>query len=158
MTLMKRRAAPIIAAVSGLLLLSPKPVLAQWIGWFQFGTQGSYVHQGAHLLFAAAMIFFIIEIHQAGLANFRGFRCLIWAWVVLAWWNLDAFVGHIADWTLTNPVILGHGFSREIVMYDFHTWLFYVTKIDHFLLLVPAFYLFYRGLKILVRDSQAERP
>ena len=155
---MRRCVAQISGAVFALLLLSPGQVLAQWPDWFQFGTEGSYVHQGAHLLFAAAMFFFILEIHQAGLEKFRGFRFLIWAWAILAFWNLDAFIGHWADWTLENPVILGQGFAREIMMYDFHTWLVYITKIDHFLFLVPAFYLFYRGLKALAGESGAERP
>ena len=151
---MRRRVAPISAAASLLLLLSPGPALAQWVGWFQFGTQGSYVHQTAHLLFGAAMLFFILEIYQVGLQNFRGFRCLVWAWALLVLWNLDAFIGHWADWTLENPVILGKGFSRKILMYDFQTWLVYITKIDHFIFLVPAFYLFYRGLKHLAQDSR----
>jgi hypothetical protein len=155
---MRRHPAKIPAVAGALVLLSPGPALAQWAGWFQFGTQGSYVHQAAHLLFGVAMLFFIVEIYQAGLEQFRGFRLLIWAWAVLAFWNLDAFVGHFAAWTLTNPVLLGEGLSRKILMYDFHTWLFYVTKIDHFFFLVPAFYLFYRGLKVLTRESQGERP
>jgi hypothetical protein len=143
--------------VFSLLLLTPGPCLAQWPDWFKFGTQGSYIHEAAHLLFAAAMLVFIREIYRAGLNQVRGFRLLVWSWAFLALWNLDAFVGHAADWTLTNPVILGSGFARKLLMYDAHTWVVYITKIDHFLLLVPAFYLFYRGLKVLVRESQ-ERP
>ena len=41
-------------------------------------------------------------------------------------------------------------------MYDFKTWLVYITKIDHSLLLVPAFLMFYLGLKALVRKPGAE--
>ena len=154
---MRRRVAQIAGAVFALLLLSPRPGLAQWVGWFQFGTEGSYVHQAAHLLFAAAMFFFILEIYQAGLEKFSGFKFLLWAWALLVFWNLDAFIGHWADWTLENPVILGKGFARQILMYDAQTWLVYITKIDHFLFLVPAFYLFYRGLKVLAQDSRGER-
>jgi hypothetical protein len=152
---MRRRLAPIFAAVFAFLLFSPSYGLAISLSW---PTEGSYVHETAHILFAAAMLFFIIEIHQAGLAHFRGFRLLIWAWGILAFWNLDAFIGHWADWTLANPVIIGTGLSREILMYDFHTWLVYLTKIDHFLFLAPAFYLFYRGLKVLEQGWGAERP
>jgi hypothetical protein len=124
----------------------------------QWPTEGSYVHQIAHLLFFGAMLFFIREIYQAGLQKFRGFHYLIWCWLLLALWNLDAFIGHWADWSLRNPVILGRGFSRQILMENFHTWLFYITKIDHFILLVPAFYLFYRGLKALAQKTPAEYP
>jgi hypothetical protein len=152
---MRRRVGSIFAAVFAFLLLSPRYVLALS---FQWPTEGSYVHQTAHLLFGAAMIFFIVEIYQAGLSNLRGFRCLIWAWALLAFWNFDAFIGHWADWTLENPIIIGTGFSRKIVMYDAQTWLFYFTKIDHFLFLPPAFYLFYKGLKVLAWESRSERP
>ncbi len=47
---------------------------------------------------------------MTGLQRFRGFRLLAWAWGLLAWWNFDAIVGHWAEWTLTNPVIMGQGF------------------------------------------------
>jgi hypothetical protein len=155
---MRRRVSPILAAVFAFVLFSPRYGLAQGATWYQFGTQGSYIHEIAHLLFGTAMIFFIIEIYQAGLSNFRGFRLLIWAWGFLAFWNFDAVVGHWADWTLENPVIVGQGLGRKILMYDTQTWISYLGKIDHAILLVPAFYLFYRGLKALDRDSGAESP
>jgi hypothetical protein len=134
-----------------LVLLLPSQALAQWVTWHDFGTQGSYVHEIAHLLFGLAMLFFIYEIVHVRLQQFRGFRLLVWAWALLALWNLDAFVGHWAAWTLENPVILGQGWSRRLLMYDFHTWLVYITKIDHFVLLVPAFLMFYLGLRALAQ-------
>lgn len=150
---MRHRAFQVFVAAFTLLFLAPRSSQAEWASWYQFGTEGSYVHQTAHLLFAAAMIFFIYEIFHSDLQKFRGFRFLAWAWGLLAWWNIDALVGHWAEWTLENPVILGKGFGREILMYDARTWIFYIGKIDHFILLVPAFYLLYRGLKVL--DQQA---
>ena len=152
---MRRRALQVLAGVFSFLLLSPGSVQAQWVSWYRFGTQGSYVHQTAHLLFGGAMLFFIYEIYRARLEKFRGFRCLIWAWGLLALWNFDAFIGHWADWTLSNPVVLGQGFDRWLLMDNFHTWLVYITKIDHFLFLVPAFYLFYLGLKTLAREPKS---
>ena len=147
---MRRRAPQVLAAVLALLLCSPESSLALSFNW---PTEGSYVHQTAHLLFAGAMLFFIHEIFHARLQAFRGFRCLVWAWAILVLWNLDAFFGHWADWTLSNPVILGQGLERRLLMYDFHTWLVYITKIDHAVFLVPAFYLFYRGLKALDQEG-----
>jgi len=97
---MRRRIFQICPAVFVLVLLSPRYGLAQWVTWHQFGTQGSYVHQIAHLLFFLSMLFFIHEIIHANLQKFRGFRLLVWAWALFALWNLDAFVGHWAAWTL----------------------------------------------------------
>jgi hypothetical protein len=153
---MRRRFFQIGSAVFVLILLSPRSSLAQWVTWYQFGTEGSYVHETAHLLFALSMLFFIYEIFNARLQKFRGFRLLVWAWALLAFWNLDAFIGHWADWTLENPIILGQGWGRQLLMYDFQTWLVYITKIDHFVLLVPAFFFFYLGLRALVQKPGAD--
>jgi hypothetical protein len=153
---MRRRLLQIGSAAVVLILLSPCYALAQWVSWYQFGTEGSYVHETAHLLFFLSMLFFIYEIFHAHLQRIRGFRFLVGAWALLALWNLDAVIGHWADWTLENPIILGHGWHRRLLMYDFQTWLVYITKIDHFILLVPAFFLFYLGLRALVQKSGAE--
>jgi len=158
MVLPMRRLPTVLFAVSAffaLLLISPPPALALGLQW---PTEGSYVRQIAHLLFAASMLFFIREIYYTGLQRFGGFRFLVWSWGILALWNLNAFVGNWSEWTLSNPVIVGHGFSRQLLMSNANTWLFYLTKIDHFLLLPPAFYLFYRGLKVLAREPRPEGP
>lgn len=148
----------IIPAVGGALLallLLPASASAQWVGWFQWGTQGSYVHQFAHLLLLGAMLFFIREMHRGDLRNLPGFRCLVGACWLLALWNLDAVVGHAIEWSLTNPVIMGHGLSQRLLMENLQTWLFYLTKFDHFFLLIPAFFLFYRGLKAMAGKAAA---
>ena len=149
---MKRRLASILSGFFFLLLFSPRYVLAQ--GWFEWGTEGSYVHQTAHLLFFGAMLFFIYEICREKLQRYRGFRCLMWACGILALWNLDAIVGHALDWGHSNRVILGHGLYKRLLMEDPESWFYYLTQIDHFALLIPAFYLFYRGLRAFAQESQ----
>ncbi len=161
---MRRRLAQIFPGIFVLLLLSLGFSLA-WghgldeansyarqsaFGW-ELGTQGSYVHQTAHLLFCGAMLYFIYEIRRERLQRYRGFRLLMWACGVLAFWNLDAFVGHWSEWSL-SPVILGQGFSQRLLMNGFNAWLFYLTQFDHFILLVPAVYLFYRGLQAFAQE------
>jgi hypothetical protein len=153
---MRRRVIRLGSIGLALVLLLPSQALAQWVTWYNFGTQGSYVHEISHLLFGLAMLFFIYEIVGAGLQQFPGFRLLAWAWVLFALWNFHAFVGHWAAWTLENPIILGQGWGRRLVMSDFHTWLVYVTKIDHFVLLVPAFLLFYLGLRAQAQKQEID--
>jgi hypothetical protein len=138
-----------------LLLLSPRYVLAQ--GWFEWGTEGSYVHQTAHLLFAGAMVFFIYEIQRERLQNYKGFRCLMWACGILALWNLDAIVGHTLEWGQTNPVFLGRGLSKRLLMENPKSWFYYLTQFDHYALLIPAIYLFYRGLRAFAQESQPDQ-
>ncbi len=140
------------------LVVAPGHALAAGVGWFQWGTEGSYVHQMAHLLFFGSMLFFIYEMRRGGLQKEPGFRYLIWACGIFAVWNLDAVFGHALAWSLLNPVILGSGLNRWLLMEDLHTWLYYLTKLTHFILLVPAVYLFYRGLKVLALASKPGEP
>jgi hypothetical protein len=153
---MRHRISPVFAAVIAFLAFSPTPGWAQWEGWFSWGTQGSYVHQTAHLLFAGAMFFFIYQLHREGLKQYRGFRLLTWASWFLAVWNLDAFVGHSVEWSL-SPVIMGQGLHKRLLVENLYSWLYYLTKLDHFLLLVPALYLFYRGIKALAQEPRGMR-
>lgn len=125
---------------------------------FEWATEGSYVHQFTHLMFLIAMLSFIREMYRGGLQETLGFRYLIWACWLLVLWNLDALIGHTIDWSLRNPLILGEGLSRRLVMEDTRTWAYYFHRLNHFLLLPPAFFLFYLGLKRLARESQTKRP
>lgn len=136
------------------LLCSPASGLAALFDW---GTEGSYVHQMAHMLFFGAMLFFIREMHRGGLQVASGFRCLIWVCWILALWNLDALIGHTIDWSLRNPLILGEGLNRRLVMENAHTWVFYFHRLNHFLLPPLAFYLLYRGLRTLAQEAQARQ-
>jgi hypothetical protein len=150
---MYRRLTQVLCGLAVLVFFAPKPGLALTFIW---ETQGSYVHQMAHLLFAMAMILFIYEINRGELRGMPGVTSLVWACGLLVWWNLDAIFGHAVDWSLHNPVILGEGFDRRLLMEDWQTWAFYITKITHFLVLIPAFYLFYRCLKRFSRESETK--
>jgi hypothetical protein len=147
--IMRRRLAQVISGVLTLLFLSPRLSLA-YQEWQQ---EGLYIHQAAHLLFLAAMVYFIYEMRRERLQNWRGFRLLIWACALLALWNVDSMVGHFSEWFLENPVILGGGLSRRLLMDSPNAWIFYITKLDHFILLAPAFYLLYRGLKSFTQEK-----
>ncbi|MBM4285223.1 MAG: hypothetical protein FJ128_08230 [Deltaproteobacteria bacterium] len=150
---MSGRSLPLAATIFGALLLySPRPALA---AWFQWGTEGSYVHQTAHFLFAMAMLFFLYEMHQGGLSTFQGFRRLRWACWLLVVWNLDAIAGHSLEWALLNPVIMGQGLGQRLLMEDLHTWAYYFTRFTHYSLLPPAFYLFYRGVKEFAQETRS---
>ena len=145
---MKRHLALILAGAGLQLLFFPH---ASPAADFACAPPGPYVNEIAHLLFLGAMIFFIYEIRRAGLKQFRGFSFLLWAWVWLALWNLDAFVGNWAAWTCAAPPVWGDGWSSQLVMNDSRAWMVLVTQLCNFLLLVPAFYLFYRGIKALAQ-------
>jgi hypothetical protein len=147
---MRRRLAQVVFWIIVLVLLSPRFSLAfqEWEG------ESLSIHQAAHFLFLAAMLYFIYEMRREGLQRLRGFRLLIWACAILALWNVNALVSHFSEWLLVNPVILGQGLSRRLLMDSPNTWLFYITQLDHFLFLVPAFYLFYLGLKAFTQEQR----
>lgn len=119
--------------------------------------EGLYVHQIGHLLFAGAMVFLIYLLLREGLQRMRGFRTLMWAALLYMGWNLVAFVGHTAEVFLSEEAFLGApaDFARRLRLTGLSAWVYYFAKMDH-LILVPAFYLFYRGLRILVRQPPGE--
>ncbi len=118
--------------------------------------EGLYVHQMAHLLFVGALIFFIYTLHQEGLSKLKGFRLLAWACGLFILWNLDAGLGHWTEVLVSPGELLGpHDFSQRLLMTGLHSWLYYLAKMDH-LILVPAFYLLYRSLKVLARRVERE--
>lgn len=121
--------------------------------------EGLYVHQMAHLLFAAALIFLVYRVHKEGLQKESGFRLLTWSCALLVLWNLDAFVGHWVEVLLSAQAFIGQAgeFSRRLLISGPVDWVYYFTKLDH-LLLVPGFYLLYRGLKNLERLQPKAGP
>lgn len=152
---MYQRLTQVLLGLVILVLSNPRPALAFELLW---ETQGSYVHQMAHFIFAVAMVFLIYEIKRSEIRGMPGFRSLVWACVLLAWWNFDAIIGHALDWSLTAPVILGRGLDRHLLMENWHIWAYYLTKVTHFLLLLPALYFFYRSLKRFSREPETKLP
>lgn len=150
---MYRRLAQILLGLVILVLSQPGAAAAANFLW---ETQGSYVHQMAHLVFAVAMIFLISEIRRGELRGVPGFRSLVWACGLLALWNVDAVVGHSLDWSLASPIIMGEGLDRRLLMENWHSWAYYITKITHFALLPPAIYFFYRSLKRFSQWSESK--
>lgn len=145
---------PSALAAPFLVLLCPAVGLAMDLRW---ETQGSYVHQLAHLMFAVALMIFLHEIKGKETMAAAGFRNLFWACIFMIWWNLDAVVGHALDWSFTHPVILGGGLNRRLLLDSWHAWAYYVTQITHYLLVIPAFYFFYRSLRAFRREPGGEK-
>jgi len=139
-------------AMLSLVFLFPHPVLAlQPHG----PPEGLYTHQMAHVLFAGALLFLIYSITREGLWQFRGFRLLLWAYVLFVLWNVDAFVGHWVEVHLGPQDFAGSvtDFSQRLRLSGVYAWVYYFAKFDH-IILAPAFYLLYLGLKSLAQAAQ----
>lgn len=115
--------------------------------------EGLYAHQMAHVLFALAMLFLLYHLKKERLLGLRWFT---WAGILFILWNLNAFIGHTAEVYVDHRDFLGAPahLSRRLLMSGPAVWIYYVTKLDH-LILVPAFILLYFGLQALAR---APRP
>ena len=142
--------------VTAFLLFDPHSALAlQTHG----PPEGLYVHQLAHVFFAAALLFLIWQVKYEGLSRLPGFQQLRWACCLFVLWNVVAFLGHWSEELLLPHAFEGQpdDFSRRLVMSQFSAWVYYVTKLDH-LILVPAFFLLWRGLKALRSKTPREAP
>jgi hypothetical protein len=115
--------------------------------------EGLYVHQIAHVLFAVAMVFLLYYLRKEQLPGMPWFT---WAGILFILWNLNAMVGHSAEIYVEPQDFIGGPaqLSRRLIMFGPAAWIYYVTKLDH-LILVPAFILLYFGLQALAR---APRP
>ena len=115
--------------------------------------EGFFVRQFSYLFFLFAMLFFFYELKQENLRQKPGFRFLAMASGLFALWNLNCFVGQFAALNLGEPVLTGPAgiFSQRLVMTDPGVWVYYLTKLDH-LLLVPAFLFLYFGIRALARS------
>lgn len=152
---MLRRVLPGFILFMVLMWLCPQPASAFIPHWDP--KEGFFVRQFAYLVFLIAMLFFIYELKQERLERHRGFRFMVWASGFFALWNLDCFVGQLVALHLEELVTVGSpGISQKLLLTDFHTWIYYVTKLDH-LFLVPAFVLFYLGIKAFVQEPEIRR-
>jgi hypothetical protein len=115
--------------------------------------EGLFIRQFSYLFFLVAMFFFYFELNQEKLKKYRGLRFLSWASLLFALWNLDCFIGQFLTLNLDVSPVLGSAGSltQQVPMPNILNWFYYITKLDN-LLLVPAFYLFYLGLKVFSQE------
>ena len=86
-----------------------------------------------------------------------GFRQIRWACGLFVLWNVIAFLGHWSEILLVPQAFQGQqgDMSQRLIMSRFPAWIYYVTQLDH-LILVPAFFLLSRGLKALLFKTPKE--
>jgi hypothetical protein len=114
-----------------------------------------FIRQFAYLFWALAMVFFIFALKQENLAQHRGFRWLVWSGIFFALWNFDCFLGQFIDLAVSPHVAaaLTTENTQNGTATGMWLWLFYLTKLDH-LLLVPAFFCYYLGIKSFTEEQE----
>jgi len=115
------------------------------------GSEGLVAHQLGHLLFIVGMTYLLIHLARLGLTGpgwkaFRGFL-----WTIIAW-NFLTFSGHWMDRLIAPDQFLTEGGRiNGFTVNSFTDAFFYLTRLDH-LLLVPAFFLLMLALRRLSRN------
>jgi hypothetical protein len=129
----------------------PEPAFAYIPHWDP--KEGFFIRQFSYLFFLFSMLFFFYELKAENLRQKPGFRFLALASGFFALWNLNCFVGQFIALGLGSSVMVEPAgiFSQKLVMTDPLVWVYYLTKLDH-LLLVPAFLCLYFGIRALARS------
>lgn len=144
--------------------LSLTPFLAFWVftitpeNAYAFQTHGQYeglyVHQIAHLLYASSVAALAYRLKKTGLIKKRPWRLISMGMLLLAVWNLWAFVGHIVEYLLPQKdfVQIPGTNTPGICLASWLDIAYYILKFDH-LFSVPALFLIYLGLRGLKDTS-----
>lgn len=104
------------------------------------GAEGLVSHQLGHLLFTLAMVVLLLRLGEfrmsgPGWYEFKG------ALYFFIFWNIFTFAGHwIGEKVTPESFIRQDGHVSAFQIDSFTDLLFYLTRLDH-LILVPAFFL-----------------
>ncbi len=120
--------------------------------------EGLYAHLLAHIFFIITMGIFAFWLGKRALTRERGWRFVRMSCFLFILWNLDAFIGHLMEYYMTETAFAGKGWSRvffpDAVSFPY---LYYALKLDH-LLCVPALIFLYVGLTLLKKEGKEEAP
>ncbi len=145
----------LIPAFLLLTIILPSPAWAFIPHWDPL--EAFFIRQFSYLFWALAMVFFIFALKQENLVQHRGFRWLVWSGIFFALWNFDCFIGQFIDLAVspTWPPRFTTENTENQTTAGMWLWLFYLTKLDH-LLLVPAFFCFYSGINSFYKRTGGE--
>jgi hypothetical protein len=129
--------------LAGIMLFWPAQALAvQQHG----GTEGLVAHQIGHILFLAGIIYLLYKMLSTNINDPGWFEFKVFLWLIIGW-NVLTFTGH---WL--REVVDPAGFSKidgRTISYAVDGVVdayFYLTRLDH-LLLVPAFIFLFLALR-----------
>ena len=132
-----------IASLSAMLIL---PASMAYGVQSHGSPEGLVSHQLGHLLFFIGMILILVRIRQSSLAGagWREFEGFLW---LILCWNVLTFTGHWMREGVMGGQFVRH--SGRVTAFQADTLfdlIFYLTRLDH-LLLVPAFFLLLSAIR-----------
>ena len=116
--------------------------------------EGIYVHQMAHVLFLVALLYLFWHTRKTQETSSQGWRFFQLFCLLLAAWNVLAFTGHETyEALLDSDFVARHGWDARLTApLTFKKVLYYITKMDHFLI-VPALLALVVSLRTLYREA-----
>lgn len=102
------------------------------------GSEGLVVHQIGHLLFAGGMAYLLFRLQRIQLKAYDWFEFKMFLWLIIAW-NVLTFSAHaLGESVDKTKFIFLNGELVAFSINDFADAWFYLSQLDH-LLLVPSF-------------------
>jgi len=109
--------------------------------------EGLYVHQMAHVLFAAALAYLYLHTRKTPDLVSKGWHYLRLFCLLMIAWNIVAFTGHIVE--------IRHHLRPSGAPIDTFEILYILTRMDHFLN-VPALFALMISLRTFYREAKKE--
>lgn len=119
--------------------------------------EGRYVHQMAHILFMTALIYLYWHTRKTQETSSRGWKYFQLFCLFLIGWNILAFTGHeIFHHLRDSDFILKDTWQARLAApISFTKMLYYITKMDHFLI-VPALLALVMSLRSFYLETSGE--
>ncbi len=128
----------VLSVVPGVLVLLFCAASPAWAVQSHAGTEGLVVHQICHLLFAAGMAYLLFRLQSIKLQNYDWFEFKMFLWFIIAW-NVLTFSAHaLGESVDKTKYVFQNGELVAFSINDFADAWFYLSQLDH-LLLVPSF-------------------
>ena len=116
------------------------------------GTEGLISHELGHVLFALAMIILLIRMTRAHLSGPGWKQFKVFLWLIICW-NILTLSGHwMREGVDAGQFIHQKGQTIGFMVNGVFDLIFYLTRLDH-LLLVPAFFMLLLAIRQWGRDS-----
>jgi hypothetical protein len=110
------------------------------------GAEGLVSHQIGHLLFIMGMSFLLFRVYQTRLKSPGWFEFKAFVWLILSW-NFLTLNGHwMREYVDPNKYIKAGGLTVAFTVSNVSDALFYLSRLDH-VLLVPSFFFLLLALR-----------
>ena len=145
----------------GLLFFLTVLVMPETAGAVQVhGTpEGLYVHQMAHVFFAAALIFLLLLLHFRPIGHGTALRYLKYSLLFFLLWNIDTFTVHWLTTLISDSAIVNEGklwqhqLTRPLTV---KSLLYYFGRLDH-LLCLPAMWFLVQSLRNFCIEAEKQQ-